>query len=114
MVRWLMVPTEIGRVPDRIELKKVVALDTGGPDGFLDYYVFRFKTLPPHETAKDGWLAGVAGPFLRKDAPTTEAQGETFSEFESWDARSPEEHVGDVKELLAEWRKRHEEKDEDR
>jgi hypothetical protein len=114
MVRWLMYPTELGRAPDKIELKKIVALDTEGPDGFLDYYVFRWRTLPPHETAKDGWMAGVAGPFLRKEAPTTEAQGDTFSEFESWDARTPEEHVGDLRELLDEWRKRHAEKDADR
>jgi hypothetical protein len=110
MVRWLIYPTELGRVPDKIELKKIVALDTKGPEGFLDYYVFRFRTLPPHETAKDGWIAGVAGPFLRKDAPTTDAQGGTFSEFERWDARTPEEHVGDMQELLEQWRQRQEEK----
>jgi hypothetical protein len=106
MVRWLVYPTELGRVPDQIELKKVVSIDAGGKDGALDYYLFRFRTLPGHWAAKDGWMAGVAGPFLRKDAPTTEAQGDTFSEFERWDSRTPAEHVGDVRELLDEWRKR--------
>jgi hypothetical protein len=106
MVGWLTYPTELGRVPDQIELKKVVSIDTASPDGILDYYLFRFRTAPPHWAAKDGWMAGVAGPFLRKDAPTTDAQGDTFSEFERWSAHTPEEHVGDVRELLEEWRKR--------
>jgi len=106
MVRWLVYPTELGRVPDQIELKKVVSVDAGGTDGVLDYYLFRFRTLPPHWAAKNGWMAGVAGPFLQKDGPTTEAQGDTFSEFERWDSRTPEEHVGDVRELLEDWRKR--------
>jgi hypothetical protein len=106
MVGWLTYPTELGRVPDQIELKKVVSVDTESPDGILDYYLFRFRTLPPHWAAKDGWMAGVAGPFLRKEAPTTDAQGDTFSEFERWSARTPEAHVGDVRELLEEWRKR--------
>ena len=106
MVRWLVYPTELGRVPDRIELKKVVSVDAGGANGALDYYLFRFRTLPPHWAAKNGWMAGVAGPFLRKDAPTTEAEGDTFSEFERWDSRTPAEHVGDVRELLEDWRKR--------
>jgi hypothetical protein len=106
MVRWLVYPTELGRVPDQIELKKVVSVDAGGTDGVLDYYLFRFRTLPPHWAAKEGWMAGVAGPFLRKDTPTTEAQGDTFSEFERWNSRTPAEHVGDVRELLEDWRKR--------
>lgn len=107
MVRWLVYPAELGRAPDEIELKKVVAADTGGPDGVLDYYVFRFRTFNPHWAAKNGWTAGVAGPFLRKDAPSPVAYGGTFSKFESWDAKKPEEHVGDIRQLLKEWAQYH-------
>jgi hypothetical protein len=103
MVQWLVYPTELGSAPDQIQLAKVVPVDTRGPDGMLDYYVFKFRTFAPHWAAKDGWMAGIAGPFLRKDAPTTVAQGATFSKFESWGAKTPEEHVGDVESLLEEW-----------
>jgi hypothetical protein len=109
MVRWLVYPTELGQAPDRIELKEVFSIDSQSPDGILDYYLFRFRTAPPHWAAKRGWMAGVAGPFLRKEAPTTDAQGDTFSELERWDARTPDEHVGDLRELLAQWRRRKEE-----
>jgi hypothetical protein len=103
MVQWLVYPTELGSAPDQIELKKVVGIDTDSPDGILDYYVFRFRTLAPHWAAKDGWMAGIAGPFLRKDAPSPVAYGGTFSRFESWSAKTPEAHLGDTRELLQEW-----------
>ncbi|MCI0448060.1 hypothetical protein L0152_33190, partial [bacterium] len=68
MVNWLIFPTELGRVPDEIELMKVISIETPH-DGPLDYYVFRFRTYEPHWAAKDGWTAGISGPFLRKNAP---------------------------------------------
>jgi len=102
MVNWLVFPTELARVPDEIELMKVVSIDTKTPDGILDYYVFRFRTFPPHWAAKDGWMAGIAGPFLRKDAPSTVSYGATFSAFESWESRTPEEHVRKILGLFVE------------
>lgn len=107
MVNWLIYPTELGREPDEIELMKVVSIDTGTEDGIIDYYVFRFRTHPPHWAAKDNWMAGVSGPFLRKDAPSTRSYGETFSSFESWDSKTPEEHVGNVQEILRSWQEYH-------
>jgi hypothetical protein len=107
MVNWLVYPTELARLPDEIELMKVVTIDTKLPGGVYDYYLFRFRTNPPHWAAKEGWMAGVSGPFLRGDEPTTEALGETFSSFAKWDSKKPEEHVGDTRELLERWRKFH-------
>jgi hypothetical protein len=104
MVDWLMYPTELNAVPDEIELMKVVTVDTGLTDGIYDYYLFRFRTHEPHWAAKDGWMAGVSGPYLRKDEPTTESLGDTFSSFTKWDAKTPDEHVGDVQELMDRWR----------
>jgi hypothetical protein len=104
MVHWLIFPTELNRAPDEIELMKVVTVDTGLPDGIYDYYLFRFRTKEPHWAAKDGWIAGVSGPYLRKDEPTTEPLGGTFSTFTKWDAKTPEEHVGDIRELMKRWR----------
>src|SRR5262249_29645543 len=106
MVRWLAFPTELGRAPDEIELMKVVSEDFGPPDGMMDWYLFRFRTLPPHWSAKDGWMAGVAGPFKRAEEPTVTAYGDTFSKFAKWDSQTPGEHVNDVRALMAEWRKK--------
>jgi hypothetical protein len=105
MVGWLTYPTELARVPDQIELMKVVSEDVGGDDGMLDFYLYRFRTLPPHWAAKDGWMAGVAGPFRRAGAPSATSYGSTFSTFEKWDDKRPEEHVEAVREVLREWAK---------
>jgi hypothetical protein len=107
MVNWLVYPTELHRVPDDIELMKVVTVDTGLRDGIYDYYLFRFRTKEPHWAAKDGWMAGVSGPYLRKDEPTTESLGDTFSSFAKWDAKTPDAHVGDTRELMERWREYH-------
>jgi hypothetical protein len=107
MVHWLIYPTELARVPDEIELMKVVPIDTGLKDGIYDYYLFRFRTHEPHWAAKNGWMAGVSGPFARKDAPTTLALGETFSTFSKWDSKMPEELVGDIRALIDQWREYH-------
>ncbi len=107
MVQWLTFPTELGRAPDEIELMRVVPVDTGLPGGTYDYYLFRFRTHEPHWAAKKGWLAGVSGPFKRADSPTTTALGDTFSTFDPWDDKSPEKHVGDIRELTERWREYH-------
>jgi hypothetical protein len=111
MVNWLIFPTELGRAPDEIELMKVISIDTPD-DGPLDYYVFRFRTFEPHWAAKAGWTAGLAGPFLRKETPTPKSYGETFSKFEPWESKTPDEHVGDVTKLLKRWSNYHFGKDE--
>jgi len=107
MVNWLVYPTELAQVPDEIELMKVVSIDTETEDGIIDYYVFRFRTFPPHWASDDGWMAGISGPFLRKDAPSTDSYGETFSTFEAWDSKTPEEHVGNIQEILESWYEHH-------
>lgn len=102
MVNWLIFPTELARVPDEIEFMKIVSIPTPR-NGPLDYYVFRFRTHEPHWSAKDGWTAGIAGPYLQKNAPTQKSYGDTFSRFDPWESKTPEEHVGNIRELLARW-----------
>jgi hypothetical protein len=104
MVNWLMYPTELGRPPDEIELGKVVAVDTESDDGRLLYFVFRFRNFEPDWAAKNGWMAGVSGPFLERDAPSPTPYSGTFSAFEAWDSRSPEEHLGEIDSILEQWR----------
>lgn len=110
MVRWLAFPTELNRVPDDIELMKIVSFNAGPEDGILDYYVFRFRTHPPHWGAKNGWMAGVAGPSLRKEEPSPDGFWDTFSSFEAWEGKAPEEHVGGVLETLEKWHSHQEQK----
>jgi hypothetical protein len=106
MVKWLTFPTELGRAPDDIELMKVVSENFGPPDGVLEWYLFRFRTQPPAPSAKDGWMAGVAGPFKKADAPSPRAYGDTFSKFTRWDSRTPDQHVADIRKLMAQSRER--------
>jgi HEAT repeat protein len=107
LVNWLLHPTELGRPPDEIEFVQVVPFDTETDAGWADCFLFRFRTHPPHWAARDGWMAGVSGPFLRKDQPTIQALGDTFSAFTPWDRKSVAEHVDDVRELIKSWRERH-------
>ena len=104
LAAWLARPDQVGRPPDELELVEVVPIDAGPPDGVLDFYVFRFRYLPPHERAAAGWLAGVAGPYLRAAAPTTADHGGTFSAYERFDARTAADHVGAPAEILDDWR----------
>ncbi len=104
MVDWLTYPTELGRVPDRIELMNVFE------DGENVYYLFRFRCISDGNWREEGWMAGVSGPYAKKEEPSTKAGGHTFSRFEKWDSKTPKEHfasiVGNVKEF---WMKRAEE-----
>lgn len=100
MVGWLVYPTELGQVPDEIELMKV--LTSGKPGEEEDFYVFRFRMDEPHWAAKDGWMAGIAGGFAHRNQPTITADGHTFSGFTAWDSQSPEEHLREVTGVIGE------------
>ncbi|MBN1513902.1 MAG: hypothetical protein JXB13_17935 [Phycisphaerae bacterium] len=92
LVFWLCHPNELGSPPDAIELMETVPDPAGTGGSPRTYFVFRFKTHPPHWAAPEGWLAGVAGPFATAGDPKPGGTG-TFSRFESYDSHSPEEHV---------------------
>jgi len=104
LVEWLARPDQLGRPPEAIELVATVPIDAGPPDGMLDFFVFRFRAPAGDERAARGWLAGVAGPFLRRDAPTVDDHGGTFSAYERAETKPPAEHVGSPADLLADWR----------
>ena len=103
MVRWLIYPTELHRAPDEIKQIAVLPLDTA--DGFADLYVYRFRTFEPHWAADKGWMVGVAGPFLRREQPTTRSLGATFSQFESFEDKTTDEHINAILGALSEWGK---------
>jgi hypothetical protein len=103
MVRWLVHPNELGRPPDEIELVKVF-VDDGPPDGVLEWYLFRFRTHPPHWASEKGWMTGLAGPFKRAGGPTTADYGCTWSDFTPWDSMTPEQHLEGVRETIGRFR----------
>ncbi len=98
LVRWLTFPTELGRPPDEIELMEVVSYDAGEV-GTLDYYVFRFRTVGAHWSAKRGWLAGWTGPYRRDEGLQIYAE-DTFSSFDPAESATPREHVGSLEAVL--------------
>jgi hypothetical protein len=91
LVLWLCHPNELAAPPDEIELMARVPVPKE-PSSAMKYFVFRYRTKPPHWAAKDGWLAGIAGPYPETGSVSPGASG-TFSRFEAYDSRTPEEHV---------------------
>jgi hypothetical protein len=89
LVNWLTYPTELGHVPDAIELThKVVEQTDRGTD---EWFLFRFQDTDMKSSA---WLAGWSGPFPT-DSPPGEilTPGSTFSQFERWDSTTPDGHL---------------------
>ena len=91
MVEWLSDPRELMREPDEIELMNVFERDTKKGRG--NYYLFRFRTHEPHFSAKDGWQAGYAGPYLKTKPLHEYYEMNAFSMFTPWDEKSPEQHL---------------------
>jgi hypothetical protein len=100
MVNWLIYPTELGAAPDEIELAERIREKDEGL-GTVEYFVFKFRTFPPHWAAKDGWMAGVSGPFIVDEYPTMDSYGDTFSNFETWEGKTPKEHLADIKDSVS-------------
>jgi hypothetical protein len=87
---WLAHAHELGHAPDEIVLAE--KLRRAGPDGdTADYYVFKFRTLPPHWAAANGWLAGIAGPY--KPGKSMTMARATFSRLEPFDKCTASEHL---------------------
>ena len=87
---WLAHAHELGQAPDEIELAE--KFTRAGPDGgSADYYVFKFRTLPPHWAASEEWLVGIAGPYGTGKAVTTAPA--TFSRLEPLSKRTLSEHL---------------------
>jgi hypothetical protein len=92
LVFWLCHPNELGSAPDEIEMMSTVTRDSGTRLGRVDFVVFRYRVHAPHWAAEDGWMAGVAGPYVSGEEPTPVRPG-TFSTFDPYDSKSPQEHA---------------------
>jgi hypothetical protein len=90
LVLWLMHPHELGSKPETIELIDSIFIESDSAK--LKYFLFKFKAKPDSWAYSNGWMAGIAGPFL-SETPLYESTGFTFSELEPISSRSNEEHV---------------------
>ncbi len=50
-------------------------------------------------------MAGIAGPFERAGGPTADGGDNTFSQFETWENKTPIEHFQSALNVLDEWRR---------
>jgi len=88
---WLSHPNELGKAPDDIELKAKISKKMSN-DKTGEFYLFRFRVKEPHWAAKNGWMAGMTGPYIKGGGLETSAEG-TFSELDAFDSKSADEHV---------------------
>jgi hypothetical protein len=91
LVFWLRHPNELGASPHEIERMEVQTRPVG--EGEVAYYVFRYRTHPPHWAANDGWLAGVAGPYPASGTVGPEVHPTAFSTFKPYVDGTAAEHV---------------------
>ncbi len=88
---WLAHPNELGKAPDEIELKAKIS-KTMSNNKTGEFYLFRFRVKEPHWAAKNGWMAGMTGPYIKGGELETSAEG-TFSELDSYESKNADEHV---------------------
>ena len=101
MVNWLTFPTELARVPTKIELIKVFTIeyDDVGP---ADFYLWKF--MADDDTWKDeGWMVGLSGAFIRSETPTMDSYGYTFSAFTKFEEKTPEDHFEYIIGIMEDW-----------
>jgi len=103
MVNWLIYPTELGRVPTKIELIKIITLkfDDVGP---AEFYLWKF--MANDETWKnDGWMVGLSGAFIKSETPTMDSHGFTFSAFTKLNEKTPDAHFEEIIGIMEDWNK---------
>jgi hypothetical protein len=83
---WVSHPMEMGVPPEDVELMTTFKVETGGR--CEDAYLFRYREYPRPWEPGGGWMAGIVGPY--RDGQLI---GYCWSAFESWDSRTPEEHI---------------------
>jgi hypothetical protein len=87
MVRWLVHPCEWNCAPDEMKLMGTLSEFDG------TVYIFKFITTSDHWSSKDGWTAGIAGPFKNGREAVASV---TFSDFVAADSATPDEHAARI------------------
>jgi hypothetical protein len=91
LVFWLRHPNELADSPSEIERMERQTRPISG--GEVAYYVFRYRTHPPHWAANDGWMVAVAGPYPASGTEGPELHPTAFSTFKPYADATPTEHV---------------------
>lgn len=86
---WLCHPNELGDPPDEIEVVRQIDKDHSGE--IFHFFALRFRKFAPHWAADDGWMLGVAGPYVEPVIPYFGAGA--FSRFQKEDDSTPETEV---------------------
>jgi len=89
---WVSHPMEMGVPPENVELMITFKVETGGR--CEDAYLFRYREYPRPWEPGGGWMAGIVGPY--RDGQLI---GSCWSAFESWDSRTPEEHIARLRSI---------------
>jgi hypothetical protein len=97
LARWLMHQNELGAAPSEMELVRKIPIREQEKSGSV--FLFRFRTGPSHWASKNGWMAGVAGPYWEYDEPPDFVSG-TFSELTPFDQMTVEQHEDHLREVL--------------
>ncbi|MDW3649955.1 MAG: hypothetical protein R8P61_22980 [Bacteroidia bacterium] len=98
MVNWLVYPTELGRIPDEIELMEVISINYEDV-GETEYYLWKFRS-DTEAWKEEGWMVGMSGPYVKKESPSTKSYGHTFSQFSKLEEMTPQEHFEHIMEIL--------------
>ena len=101
MVNWLIYPTELARVPTKIELIKVITLEFDDV-GLADFYLWKFMA-DDEDWKENGWMVGLSGAFLKSESPTMDSHGYTFSAFTKFEEKTPDEHFEQIMGIMEEW-----------
>jgi hypothetical protein len=100
LVYWLNHGNELGESPSEIIFTEKVSRFIESQKAEGEYYVFKFKESDPPENAPE-WMVGIAGPYIPSEPPYTYAPG-TFSTFEDYHSKSPDEHVDWLHSMMTE------------
>lgn len=96
IVGWLAHPNELGHAPTDIEKMATFTATHEGQE--VELYVWRFRC------EGEAWQAATSGPYATTGPEGPLSGPSTFSMFEDWDTKTPEEHAMSVLDTLAEWR----------
>ena len=95
MVQWLMYPSELGREPEALDL---VARLAGKSDDGEDAAMYLWKCT------SDGHAFACANGPYHLNAPIGELLGGySFSNFKAWAEATPEQHLAEIVDTLADW-----------
>jgi hypothetical protein len=92
LANWLELPSELDACPDEIQyVKRVVIQDQDQSPTY--YEVFKYRINPPHPSADNGWMIGIAGPCYEPADPYDQPRTAFNRANRKFDSVIPEEEA---------------------